>query len=87
MLLADPHQLSLLKERNPRLAESINNAEEFTKVCILQFFFNLYALNYNYLIKESRNSWELFFGRVITFKRKSAFFLENTNIFDYQTNN
>lgn len=32
MLLADPHQLSLLKERNPRLAESINNAEEFAKV-------------------------------------------------------
>lgn len=32
MLLNDPHQLSLLRERNPRLAEIINNPEEFTKV-------------------------------------------------------
>ena len=32
LLLADPHQLSLVKERNPRLAEAINNPEEFAKV-------------------------------------------------------
>lgn len=32
MFLSDPHQLALLKERNPRLAEVINNADQFRKV-------------------------------------------------------
>ena len=32
MFLSDPHQMSLLKERNPRLAEVINNASDFKKV-------------------------------------------------------
>lgn len=35
MFLSDPHQLALLKERNPRLAEVINNADQFRKVGML----------------------------------------------------
>lgn len=32
MFLSDPHQMSLLKERNPKMADVINNPEEFKKV-------------------------------------------------------
>lgn len=32
MFLSDLHQLSLLKERNPRLADAINSADDFRKV-------------------------------------------------------
>lgn len=32
MLLADPHQLYLLKERNPKLADAIYNPAEFAKI-------------------------------------------------------
>ena len=32
MFLADQHQLSLLKERNPRLADTIQSADDFRKV-------------------------------------------------------
>ena len=30
--LSDPHQMSLLKERNPRLADVINSSQDFAKV-------------------------------------------------------
>jgi len=32
MFLSDPHQMSLLKERNPKMADVINNPEEFKKI-------------------------------------------------------
>ena len=32
MLLANPDQVAMLKQQNPRLAEALNNPDEFTKV-------------------------------------------------------
>ena len=32
MLMANPDQVALLKQQNPRLAEALPNLEEFTKV-------------------------------------------------------
>ena len=32
--LNDPHQMSLLKERNPKLADVINSQPDFAKVCM-----------------------------------------------------
>lgn len=39
MLLANPDQVALLKQHNPRLADALNNPEEFAKVKILSYLF------------------------------------------------
>jgi len=37
MLLANPDQVALLKQQNPRLAEALNSPEEFTKASLFKY--------------------------------------------------
>ena len=53
VFLNDPHQMSLLKERNPRMAEVIQNPEEFKKVkqiSLTMVSFNVRLLNPSLII-------------------------------------
>ncbi len=63
MLLANPDQVALLKQQNPRLAEALNNPEEFTKASFFKINYkpsNKYFLSWNrtgldHQIPENKN--------------------------------